>query len=69
MICSLKLKQLFVTNTQKKKWERAIVSKKEKKMQFPYVVEAQYEHPTAADTHLYLYSHRQKKLGHLFESP
>ena len=30
-----------------------IVSKKEfKKEQFPYVVQAQYEHRTAADTHL-----------------
>ena len=29
-----------------------IVSKKEIKLQFPYVVPAEYEHCTAADTHL-----------------
>ena len=28
------------------------VSKIEIKLQFPYVVQAQYEHRTAADTHL-----------------
>jgi len=36
----------------KKKWKRMIVSKNRKKLQFPYVVQAQYEHRTAADTHL-----------------
>ena len=29
-----------------------IVGKIEKKLQFPYVVQAQYAHLTAADTHL-----------------
>ena len=33
----------------KKKWKGKIESKIEKKLQFPYVVQAQYEHHTAAD--------------------
>ena len=41
-----------VTSTQKEKAEKTIVSKLEIKLQFPYSVPAQYEHPTAADTHL-----------------
>ena len=38
-----------VTNDRhiKRKWKRIIVSKKEKKFQFPYVVQAHYEHCTA----------------------
>ena len=36
----------------KKEWKRAIVSKKEIKLHFPYEIQAQYEHRTAADTHL-----------------
>ena len=36
-----------------KKKERTIVSKIEIKLQFPYVVPTQYEHHTAAETHLY----------------
>jgi len=32
-----------------------IVSKIEIKLQFPYVVQAQYEHHTAADAHLQYY--------------
>ena len=33
-----------------------IVSKIEKKLQFPYVVQAQYEQRTSADTHLQYHS-------------
>ena len=36
----------------KEKAERTIVSKIEIKLQFPYVVQAEYEHRTAADTYL-----------------
>jgi len=36
----------------KKKWKRKIMSKIEKKLQFPYVVQAQFGHRTVADIHL-----------------
>ena len=36
----------------KKQWKRKTIRKIEIKLQFPYVVQAQYEHGTAADTHL-----------------
>ena len=39
------------TNTQKEKQKRMIVSKIEIKLQFPYLLPAQYEHHTTADTH------------------
>ena len=39
----------------KKTQKRTIVSKTEIKLQFPNVVQAQYEHHTAADTHLHKY--------------
>ena len=41
-----------MTNTQKEKVEKDDTGKIEKKLQFPYAVQAQYEHCTAADTHL-----------------
>ena len=39
-------------HVKKKKWKRMIVSKIEIKLQFSYMVQAQFEHHTAADTHL-----------------
>ena len=43
---------VIVTNIKRKSGKKMIVSKIEIKLQFPYVVQAQYEHHTAADTHL-----------------
>ena len=39
-------------NIPQKMWRRTILSKIEINLQFPYVVPAQYEHRTVADTHL-----------------
>ena len=43
-----------MTNTQKEKAEKddSVQPNIEIKLQFPYVIQAQYEHRTAADTHL-----------------
>ena len=47
---------------EKKKWKRTIVKKIEKKLQFPYVFQAQYEHRTAAaDTQLQYHCDKNKE--------
>ena len=49
-----------MTKTQEEIVERTIVSKTELKLQFPYVVQAQYDHHTAADAHLQYHCIRTK---------